>query len=221
MKVLVVDDEQHIRKIIGDFLKREGYKVLHAVDGMDAIDKVEDNKDIDLILLDVRMPNLSGFEAIDHIKERTDAPVLYLTALDETHDEIHGLNLGADDYITKPFRYDVLMARVKRSLRGREKASTENFNHEGLHVDFEAREVRMDGALIDLTKMEYELLVYLVKNKNLVLERTRILDGVWGYDYYGDPRTVDTHVKTLRSKLGEHASNIKTKRGVGYQFKME
>ncbi|MFS1511034.1 response regulator transcription factor [Chengkuizengella sp. SCS-71B] len=220
MKILVVDDEYHIRKVIGDYLRAEGYEVLEGMDGLDCIDKVMVNPNLDLILLDVRMPKMTGFEAIEKIKKLTDVPILFLTALDESYDEIKGLNFGADDYITKPFRFDILIARVNTALRRKRTAKQTLFEVGNFKMDFSKREVKILETFINLTKMEYELLEYFIKNNELVLDRNRILDIVWGYDYYGDPRTVDTHVKTLRVKLGEYAKWILTKRGVGYQFKV-
>jgi len=221
MKIFVVDDELHIRKIIGDYLRADDYEVVECVDGLDCLEKIREHPDLDLILLDVRMPRLSGFDAMPEIKKISDVPVLFLTALDETFDEIQGLELGADDYITKPFRYDILMARVRSTLRRRVALKPHPFELDNLKINYEKREVQIAEKTLDLTKMEYNLLVYLVENSNLVLDRNRILDSVWGFNYYGDPRTVDTHVKTLRSKLGSHAKCILTKRGVGYQFKVE
>ncbi|MDP5275972.1 response regulator transcription factor [Chengkuizengella axinellae] len=221
MKILVVDDEFHIRKVIGDYLRTEGYEVFEGTDGLDCIEQLKSRPDVDLILLDVRMPKLTGFEAIEQIKKITDAPILFLTALDESFDEIKGLNLGADDYITKPFRYDILIARVNSALRRRKALKPTVFESKNFKMDFSKREVKIFETPVTLTKMEFELLEYFVKNNELVLDRNRILDSVWGYDYYGDPRTVDTHVKTLRVKLGEYGEWILTKRGVGYQFKVE
>ena len=221
MKVLIIDDEKNVRRILGDYLKNEGYEVIFGVNGEDGIDQVIAHKDIDLILLDVRMPKLDGFEAIKEIKEITDAPVMFITALDETFDEIKGLDLGADDYITKPFNYKVLTARVSACLRKNNRHKKESQTFGLLTIDFARKDAKIHQEPCQLTIKEFELLEYLVNNRDMSLERLRILDRVWGYDYEGDPRTVDTHVKTLRAKLGEASDYVKTVRGVGYRFEIE
>lgn len=221
MKILVVDDEKNVRRIIGDYLKNEGYDIIQGEDGEDGIEKVIEHKDVDLILLDIRMPKMDGFSAIKEIKKITDAPVIFLTALDESFDEVKGLCLGADDYITKPFHYNVLIARVQSCLRKNNKITSDVFTYKSMSIDFINREVRVDGTNIMLTQKEFAILKYLVKNKNNTIERTKMLDRIWGYDYYGDPRTVDTHVKTLRSKLEQYNNIIKTVRGVGYKLEFD
>lgn len=221
MKIMIIDDEQKIRKIIRDFLENEGYEVDEGVDGLDGIGKIITNRNVDLILLDIRMPNMDGYEAIKEIKKVTDAPVIFLTALDDIYDEVKGLELGADDYITKPFSYDVLVARVKSCLRRSEKNKPVEYTFKDLNINFTSRALYIDSELINLTQKEFDLLEFLVINKNMTLERTRILDRIWGYDYYGDPRTVDTHIKTMRFKLGHYADVIKTIRGVGYKFEVD
>lgn len=221
MKIMVIDDEKNVRRIIGDYLKNEGYDVVHGENGIHGIEQLIKHKDVDLILLDVRMPKMDGFEALKEIKEITDAPVIFITALDDSFDEVKGLEIGADDYITKPFNYKVLMARVKSCLRKNCKITTEESVYQKMAVDFTNHEVKIDGSQQELTPKEFAILAYLIKNKNMTVERTKILDRIWGYDYYGDPRTVDTHVKTLRAKLGKYSSIIKTVRGVGYRFEFK
>ena len=218
MKILVIDDEKNARRILGDYLKNEGYEVVEGVDGEDGIDQLIIHKDIDLILLDVRMPKMNGFEAVKEIKEITDAPIIFLTAMDESFDEVKGLELGADDYITKPFSYSVLMARVKSCLKKNRKFNVDALCIGVMKVDYTNKAVYIGDKNVDVTLKEFELLEYFIKNKNITLERTKILDRIWGYDYTGDPRTVDTHVKTLRAKLGPKSELIKTFRGVGYRF---
>jgi len=220
MKICVVDDELHIRNIIGDYLRNDGYEVVTCKDGLDCLEQLKVHKDVSLILLDVRMPKMSGFQVFPEIKKVTDVPILFLTALDETYDEVRGLSLGADDYITKPFRYEILMARVKAVLRRYQTQNAKVFSMANMQIDYLKREIYVDGHLLDLTKLEYELMAYFADNYGFVLDRNRILDKIWGIDYYGDPRTVDTHVKTLRAKLGPCGEWIRTKRGVGYQFKV-
>lgn len=218
MKILVVDDEKNVRRILGDYLRNEGYEVIEGVDGEDGIDKLIEHKDVDLVLLDIRMPNMDGFEAVGHMKEVSDAPVIFLTALDESFDEVKGLELGADDYITKPFSYNVLTARVKSCLRKNRRFELEVAEIGDMKIDYTNKQVLVKNKDCHLTVKEFELLDYMIKNKNINLDRQKILDRIWGYDYEGDPRTVDTHVKTLRAKLGPYGAVLKTVRGVGYKF---
>jgi DNA-binding response OmpR family regulator len=219
-KILVVDDEKNVRRILKDFLENEGFEVLLGNDGEHAVDVIMAHSDIDLILLDVRMPKLGGFEVIASIKAMTDASVIFLTALDESFDEIRGLELGADDYITKPFNYKVLMARVNATLRKNGRLKQTCFAYETLKIDDSMKAVLIDDVPIDLALKEYELLKYLSDNINISIDRFKMLDRIWGYDYEGDIRTVDTHVKTLRAKLGRYQHLIKTVRGVGYRFEI-
>lgn len=221
MKIIVIDDEEKIRRIIKDYLVNEGYEVLEGKDGLDGIEKIIEQNDFELILLDIRMPKMDGYETIKEIKKVTDTPVIFLTALDETYDEVKGLNLGADDYITKPFSYEILIARVKACLRRKQKFKIKQFNYGDLRFDVNNKEVYIDKDLINLTLREFELLELLINNRNMTLERGCILDKLWGYDYYGDPRTLDTHIKTLRGKLGQYADMIKTIRGVGYKLELD
>lgn len=218
MKILVIDDEKNVRRILKDYLENEGYDVVLAEDGEAGIEKAMNEKALDLILLDVRMPGLSGFEVIGTIKEYSHAPVIFLTALDESFDEIKGLDLGADDYMTKPFNYKVLMARIKSCIRKNKKETTELLTYQEMSIDTKNRMVRMNGQYIELAHKEYDLLLYLYTNRDINVDRFQILNQVWGYDYDGDPRTVDTHVKNIRAKLKTIGHSIKTVRGVGYRF---
>ena len=220
-KILVVDDEEKIRSIIRKYGEFEGYEVAEACDGMDAIEKVKANSDFDVIIMDVMMPELDGFSACSEIKKIKDIPVIMLSARGEEYDRIHGFEAGVDDYVVKPFSPKELMMRVK-VVTSRSKPDTgaamDVFKYEGLEVNFTARTVSIDGERIDMSPKEYELLFYLVRNKNIALERERLITEVWGYDYYGDDRTLDTHIKLLRNSLGEYRKLLITLRGVGYRF---
>lgn len=218
MKILIIDDEANIRRILGDYLKKKGFETIEGIGGYHGIEMAIEHKNLDLILLDIRMPKLDGYETIVELKKVTDAPVIFLTALNESFDEIKGLDYGAEDYISKPFSYEVLIARINACLRRNHKINGEIAVYQGMKLDFENKICFIDDVEIGLTSMEFELLVYLYKNKNMNMERGRILDRLWGYDYYGDPRTVDTHVKTLRSKMKQYSHLIKTIRGVGYKL---
>jgi DNA-binding response OmpR family regulator len=220
MKIIIIDDEKNVRRIIGDYLKNEGYEVVEGLNGMDGIDKIIKHNDFDLILLDIRMPQMDGYETIKEIRQITDTPVIFLTALNETYDEVRGLNLGADDYITKPFSYDILLARVKSCLRKNQKTNKSEFKYKDFTINFNNRNVMIDQEFLNLTQKEYEILELLLAHKNIILDRTKMLDKIWGYDFYGDPRTVDTHIKTLRAKLGDYSNLIKTVRGAGYKFEI-
>lgn len=219
--VLVAEDEMRIRKLIKDYLENENYSVIEAEDGEDALKKFYLNSDINLVILDIMMPKKTGFEVLKEIREESDLPVLILTALGSSEDEIKGLELGADDYITKPFKYKVFIARVKAALRRIGEIDEDKYVIEGLLVDKKTYIAKLNGVDLKLSPREYELLLYLIENKNRALKRDNILDAVWGYDFYGDPRTIDTHIKLLRSKLGEVGNNIKTVRAVGYRFEVE
>jgi len=220
-KILVVDDEMRIRKIIGDFLRNDGYSVAEAVDGFDALDKYYEQKDIDLIIVDVMMPGKNGWEVCREIRNMSNVPIVFMTALGESHDEIHGLNIGADDYIVKPFRYEIFMARVRNILRRSGKAQETTWSANEIEIEFVSRTVKRNDEIVDMSPREYELLTYLVNNQNIALERDKILDAVWGYDFYGDRRTVDTHIKNIRAKLGSVGAYIKTIRGFGYKFEVK
>lgn len=217
-KILVVDDEARMRKIIADFLGAKGYRIIEAGDGVEALEKF-DEETPDLIILDVMMPRMDGWDTCRAIRKTSKVPIIMLTARGEEIDELVGFDLGADEYIAKPFSPRILVARVEAILR--RSSNQEDICHFGkITVNKPAREVCVDGRQIDLTYKEYELLCYLSDNSGVALSREKILNNVWDYSYFGDERTVDTHVKTLRNKLGEAADYIKTIRGVGYKFEV-
>ena len=220
-KILVVDDEEKIRAIIKKYAEFEGYEIKEAKDGMEAIRICKEN-DFDLIILDIMMPELDGFSTCREIKKFKDIPVIMLSARGEEYDRIHGFELGIDDYVVKPFSPKELMMRCQVVISRRSSQGKENdrdvFEAEGLVVDFTGRMVSVDGKRIDMSPKEYELLFYLVKNRNIAMEREKIITNVWGYDYYGDDRTLDTHIKLLRSSLGPYRKFLVTLRGVGYRF---
>jgi DNA-binding response OmpR family regulator len=219
-KILVVDDEEKIRSIIRKYGEFEGYLIEEATDGMDAIQKVKDNSNYDVIIMDVMMPELDGFSACTEIKKIKDIPVIMLSARGEEYDRIHGFEAGVDDYVIKPFSPRELMMRVKvvtsrvRTTEGQ----ADILKYEGLEINFTARTVSIDGKRVEMSPKEYELLFYLAKNKNIALQRNQIITHVWGYDYYGDDRTLDTHIKLLRNSLGEYRKLLVTLRGIGYRF---
>lgn len=220
-KILVVDDEEKIRAIIRKYGEFEGYRIVEAKDGMEAVHLCKE-QDFDVIILDVMMPELDGFSTCKEIKKLKNIPVIMLSARGEEYDKIHGFELGIDDYVVKPFSPKELMMRVKvvidRNGNRENPAAHEVFEAEGLYVDFTGRTVSVDGERIDLSPKEYDLLFYLIRNRNIALERERLITEVWGYDYYGDDRTLDTHIKLLRSSLGEYRKFLVTLRGVGYRF---
>lgn len=215
--VLVAEDEPQIRTLLRDFLTFEGFKVIEATNGEEAVEKFCAIPGIDLVLLDVMMPKQNGYEACEAIKAISDVPVLFLTALSTPENEIKGFELGADDYIAKPFRYDILMARVKNALKRQSKlAKVLELND--VYLDMDKHEITENKQVVELSPKEYDLLVYLAQNIEQALERQQILDAVWGFDFYGDPRTIDSHIKNLRSKLPSISENIKTIRGFGYKL---
>ena len=224
-KILVVDDEEKIRLIIKKYAQFEGYDISEASDGMEAIDMCKEN-DYDLIILDVMMPELDGFSACKEIKKIKDIPVIMLSARGEEYDRIHGFEAGIDDYVVKPFSPKELMMRVNVVISRHSQNSTvqnggENhdiYKLDGLVVDFTSRVVTIDGQKATMTPKEYDLLFYMVKNKGIALTREKLITEVWGYDYFGDDRTLDTHIKLLRSSLGEYRKYLITLRGVGYRF---
>lgn len=224
-KILVVDDEEKIRAIIRKYGEFEGYEITEAKDGMEAVLLCRD-QDFDVIILDVMMPELDGFSTCKEIRKHKDIPVIMLSARGEEYDKIHGFELGIDDYVVKPFSPKELMMRVKvvidrncnRGGNAGYQEKHEIFETEGLCVDFTGRTVSVDGRRVELSPKEYDLLFYMVRNRNIALERERLITEVWGYDYYGDDRTLDTHVKLLRSSLGEYRKFLVTLRGVGYRF---
>ena len=216
-KILVVDDEERMRKIVSDFLHREGYEIEEASDGVEAVEKFE-LAPADLIILDVMMPRMDGWQVCREIRKNSKVPIIMLTARSEEMDELTGFELGADEYIAKPFSPRILVARVNAILR-RAFGSEEEFRRYGIiEVSKAAREVRVNGKPVELTYKEFELLCYLMDNAGIALSRGQILNNVWDYDYFGDERTVDTHVKTLRNKMGDAADYIRTVRGIGYKF---
>ena len=217
-KILVVDDEARMRGLIRDFLLREKYTVIEAADGEEALQKFFDTRDISLILLDVMMPKLDGWQVLTEIRLYSRVPVIMLTALGEEHDEIKGFELGVDEYVTKPFSPRVLMARIAAILRRNEEENSAVLEIGGLKLDKTAHELTVDGESVDLSLKEYELMQYFMENPGVALSREAILNHVWNYNYYGDARTIDTHVKKLRSKIGAYGEYIKTIWGVGYKL---
>lgn len=217
-KILVVDDESRIRKIIRDFLVREGYVVCEAEDGEAALDIFCSNNDIDLIIMDVMMPKMDGWQLCKEVRKLSKVPILMLTAKSEEQDELKGFELGVDEYIFKPFSPKILTARVNALLRRTTGDSEEILDIAGITVNKIAHTVTIDGKEIDLSFKEFELLTYFMENRGIALSREKILNNVWNYDYYGDARTIDTHVKKLRSKMGEKGKFISTIWGMGYKF---
>ena len=221
LKILVVDDESRMRKLVGDFLGREGFQVLEAGDGQEAMELFYDNKDIALIILDVMMPRMDGWQTCREIRKDSKVPIIMLTARSDERDELQGFELGVDEYISKPFSPKILVARVNAILRRTNAISQDNIlSAEGIEIDKDAHIVKIDGKIIDLSFKEFELLVYFMENKGIALSREKILNNVWNYDYFGDARTIDTHVKKLRSKMGEKGEYIKTIWGIGYKFEV-
>ena len=221
IKILIVDDESRMRKLVRDFLSVKGYKVVEAEDGEQALEIFFDQKDISLILLDVMMPKMDGWEVCKTIRQYSKIPIIMLTARSEERDELQGFSLGVDEYITKPFSPKILVARVEAILRRSNKVSSDVLEVGGITVDKLAHQVLIDGKEIDLSYKEFELLTYFLENQNIALSREKILNNVWNYDYFGDARTIDTHVKKLRSKLGARGEYIQTIWGMGYKFEVE
>lgn len=219
LKILVVDDEPRMRKLVKDFLVKSGYDVIEAQDGSQALDSFYEQKDIALIILDVMMPKMDGWEVCREIRQYSKVPIIMLTAKSDERDELQGFQLGVDEYISKPFSPKILVARVEAILRRTNQAGKEeNLEAGGIVVDKVAHSVTIDGKSIDLSYKEFELLSYFMENKGIALSREKILNHVWNYDYFGDARTIDTHVKKLRSKMGEKGELIKTIWGMGYKF---
>ena len=222
IKILVVDDASRMRKLVKDFLSREGYTVLEAADGVEAMDIFYEDKDIALIILDVMMPRMDGWQVCREIRESSKVPVIMLTARSEERDELQGFELGVDEYISKPFSPKILVARVNAILRrtlGTDDGDV--ISAGGIVIDKAAHIVKIDGKSVDLSYKEFELLAYFIENQGIALSREKILNNVWNYDYFGDARTIDTHVKKLRSKLGDKGEYIKTIWGMGYKFEVE
>lgn len=222
LKILVVDDESRMRKLVKDFLTRAGYQVLEAQDGEEAVDTFYSTKGINLLVLDVMMPKMDGWEVVKEIRKVSKVPIIMLTAKDQEQDELLGFELGVDEYISKPFSPKILVARVEAILRRSNNLSTGEIRKAGgIELDIAAHEVRIDGKEITLSFKEFELLNYFVMNQGVALSREKILNNVWNYDYFGDARTIDTHVKKLRAKLGDKGNYIKTIWGMGYKFEVE
>ena len=220
--VLMVDDEYRMRKLVKDFLMKENCTVLEAEDGENALNVFEQNKEkINLILLDVMMPKLDGWSVLRQIRQESKVPVIMLTARGEEQDELFGFELGVDEYISKPFSPKILIARIKAIINRTIDDKKEKKNYGGIEIDTEGRTVSLDGKNIELSLREYELLKYLLDNENVALSRDKILNNVWNYDYYGDSRTIDSHIKKIRHKLGKKGKYIKTIRGVGYKFEVK
>lgn len=220
--ILIVDDESRMRKLVKDFLIKENCSVLEAGDGEDALKIFEENKQkINLILLDVMMPKLDGWSVLRQIRQESNLPVIMLTARGEEQDELFGFELGVDEYIAKPFSPKILIARIKAILNRTSNKEDGKKNYEGIEIDLEGRTVKVEGKNIELSLREYELLKYLLENENVALSRDKILNNVWNYDYYGDSRTIDSHIKKIRHKLGKRGKYIKTIRGIGYKFEVK
>ena len=221
LQILVVDDESRMRKLVRDFLEREGFQVLEAGDGMEAMDVFYGNKGIDLIILDVMMPKMDGWQVCREIRQESQVPIIMLTARSEERDELQGFNLGVDEYISKPFSPKILVARVSAILRRSGGIGAADIvNAGGIELNKAAHIVKIDGKEIELSYKEFELLTYFIENQNIALSREKILNNVWNYDYFGDARTIDTHVKKLRSKMGDRGDYIKTVWGMGYKFEV-
>ncbi len=216
MRILIVDDEELIRNVIKEYLKMENYIIDEAADGDEAVNLAK-QKDYDLIIMDIMMPKKDGYQACKEIKQSKNIPFIMLSARGEEYDKLIGFELGIDDYVTKPFSPKELVARVKAILK-RSKQEQTKYTFEGLVINDTAHIVTIDDTPINLTPKEYELLKYLIKNKNIALSREQLLSSIWGYDFYGDDRTIDTHIKTLRNNLGKYRKYIATVRGMGYKF---
>ena len=221
LKILVVDDESRMRKLVKDFLVKQNYEVLEAGDGSEALDVFFDNQDIALVILDVIMPKMDGWQVCREVRNYSRVPIIMLTARTDERDELQGFQLGVDEYIAKPFSPKILVARVEAILRRTNQMTEgEELSYGGILIDQAAHVVTIDGKPIDLSFKEFELLTYFMENKGIALSREKILNSVWNYDYFGDARTIDTHVKKLRSKLGEKGDLIKTVWGMGYKLEI-
>ena len=221
IKILVVDDESRMRKLVRDFQERAGFQVLEAGDGMEALDLFYEDQGISLIILDVMMPKMDGWEVCREIRKESKVPIIMLTARGEERDELNGFELGVDEYISKPFSPKILVARVNALLRRTSGLSMDQtIAAGGIEIDKAAHIVKIDGNMIDLSFKEFELLTYFIENQGIALSREKILNNVWNYDYFGDARTIDTHVKKLRNKLGDKGEYIRTIWGMGYKFEV-
>ncbi len=222
IKILVVDDESRMRKLVRDFLEREGFQVLEAGDGLEAMEVFYGDKDISLLILDVMMPKMDGWQVCREVRQASKVPIIMLTARSEERDELQGFELGVDEYISKPFSPKILVARVEAILRRSNVLDSEEVSDAGgIVIDKAAHQVTIDGKGIELSYKEFELLTYFVENQGIALSREKILNNVWNYDYFGDARTIDTHVKKLRSKMGEKGNYIRTIWGMGYKFEVD
>ena len=222
IKILVVDDESRMRKLVRDFLEREGFQVLEAGDGLEAMEVFYADKDISLLILDVMMPKMDGWQVCREVRQSSKVPIIMLTARSEERDELQGFELGVDEYISKPFSPKILVARVEAILRRSNVLNPEEVaDAGGIIIDKAAHQVTIDGKGVELSYKEFELLAYFVENQGIALSRAKILNNVWNYDYFGDARTIDTHVKKLRSKLGEKGNYIRTIWGMGYKFEVD
>ena len=222
IKIMVVDDESRMRKLVRDFLAREGFQVIEAADGEEAVDLFYENKDVALIILDVMMPKMDGWQTCREIRSESKVPIIMLTAKGDEQDELKGFDLGVDEYISKPFSPKILVARVEAILRRSGKGQDDQLlSAGGIEINKTAHEVSVDGKKIELSFKEFELLSYFLENQGIALSREKILNHVWNYDYFGDARTIDTHVKKLRNKLGDKGDLIHTIWGMGYKFEVE
>ena len=222
IKILVVDDESRMRKLVKDFLERQGYRVIEAKDGLEAMERFYEDKEIALLILDVMMPKMDGWQVCREVRQSSKVPIIMLTARSEERDELQGFELGVDEYISKPFSPKILVARVEAILRRAHALDEEHtLDAGGISIDKSAHQVRIDGGEIELSYKEFELLTYFIENQGIALSREKILNNVWNYDYFGDARTIDTHVKKLRNKLGDKGNYIKTIWGMGYKFEVE
>lgn len=220
--ILVVDDESRMRKLLKDFLSTKGFNIIEAEDGEKALDIFNENRNkIKLVLLDVMMPKLDGWSVLRKIRQESNLPVIMLTARGEEQDELFGFELGVDEYISKPFSPKILVARVEAILKRVYGDTKQVKDYDGIVIDQEGRTVKVDGKPVDLSLREYELLKYLLDNENIALSRDKILNNVWNYDYYGDSRTIDSHIKKIRHKLGKKGKYIETIRGIGYKFEIK
>lgn len=220
--VLIVDDESRMRKLIKDFLMQKNYKILEAEDGEEALRIFQENEEkISVILLDVMMPKLDGWSVLRQIRQTSKVPIIMLTARGEEQDELFGFELGVDEYISKPFSPKILVARVEALLKRTRAEENGTKDYGGIIIDSKGRTITVDGKQIEMSLREYELLKYLVDNKGIALSRDKILNNVWNYDYYGDSRTIDSHIKKIRHKLGKKGKNIQTIRGIGYKFEVK
>lgn len=218
-KMLIVDDEQNIREIIREYAEFEGYETAETDDGMKAV-RMAREENYDLIIMDVMMPKLDGYSAVKEIRKFSDVPVIILSARVEEYDKLFGFEIGVDDYVTKPFSPKELMARISAVLKRTRPKKKELIKSDGLEIDIAGRNVFVDGEKVEMTPKEYELLFYLVENNGIAISREKLLSNVWGYDFYGDDRTVDTHIKMLRSSLGKYRDKIVTLRGLGYKIEL-